>query len=838
MNSKDQRTYAAFICLVDTKVDPLIQCGWVKKISQKGKLNVRFFAFTKTALFICKQGGIARTLRISSSHAWIDLVEIEMLSEKSFSFSFKDKTSKNPLDSKSEHKYIITRSFVHEDIQHFISPVLSTLISIFPMKQKIIFNFLAERSRFLHNNSNSNNNDTSSDESIHYFHNNSQKSSNNSSKRNSDRNFNHGFETIENFNDFDIKNNDFFIEFLPSKPSQFVYLFISSCHSLNLLIDKTLCKHFRKKIHKKKLISFISDDFDTNSNEKGLDSILLIQSAFCRALKYAQSIKTLKVGGTNFHQLFVNLSKVFEKNFLIENLIIKNFNNSRDSHNRMIDNTSQLAEFEQFCITLKNQNSSKLKRISFETGKLTNSMIECMCNHSKSKYSISFINCEFENNHYNSLFELVHHIRKLRICLDDHIVSNEIYPDLLKSVVSSKLKKLSLINMNIDIANVFEILNIAINQINCTNNNITNNISNELNLESNNENNHYTNKDQPVIEIFESYLEKLDLSGNYCSNLFTGNYSLPISLSNIKLKNVQWEGNTFIQFLSTQSFSTTMSLDLSQAKFNGSYDDLPCSPPSPMISKLKWNHNQITPSILSFIEQLSFLDDVSFNYCEILNTSENDDILKSFAHFLEKVHLTSFSIIETLKSFKTKSMFALRSSLILHPTLKKLNISKNSIGDEGLPILRDIILQSESLVHVSFDSSEIQQPSSMITFFNEILSTHHLLHLSKPRNDLSHLTSKSSKSVRRELKDSWMNVESKIQKNTENIENFVDMYSSSIINSLTTVDSFSMAENCPGSLFEADWNVEIDLGYDESVEIWDTMRDEFSIKALTGITMK
>ena len=180
-------------------------------------------------------------------------------------------------------------------------------------------------------------------------------------------------------------------------------------------------------------------------------------------------------------------------------------------------------------------------------------------------------------------------------------------------------------------------------------------------------------------------------------------------------------------------------------------------------------------------------------------------------------------------------MFALRSPLMFHPNLSRLNISDNEIGDEGLPILRDVILQSESIVQVWFDSSGIQQPMSLIQFLNEISSSH-LLHLSKPRNDFHHLFSKSSKNIQKELKDAWQNIESKIQKNKDIVgaNNLSETSMNSNLNS-AFMDSNSIMDTGLATSVEVSWEMAIDLGYDGSESTWNQLKNEYSVSAITGI---
>lgn len=554
------------------------------------------------------------------------------------------------------------------------------------------------------------------------------------------------------------------------RPSQFLHLFISSCRSINVPINEGLCSKFRKSLYQHNLLTFIHNG---NYDAK-------IIHAFNRALSMTRKTPNVIIGGLNFPELYLSLSTILQENKSIYELTIQNY--------RLPNGFSQFINSLQL---------SKLNSLTFEYVQFSDEMVQYLTQNIPINFNcLTFINSNFDSSQFKEFDTLFKRdIKQIKICKDDQPMPFDVIPDFFKVSVQSQLKTLSLSYMNIDIATIFTLLNGV-----------------------------------------DMQLEKLDLSGNFCSSIFTGKYNISSSLSTLNLKSVQWEENTFIMFLGLQVFTSQVSINLSRASFQGDkfevFKELPESPPTPMISKLKWNHNPISTRILLYIEKYTFLDDASFNECEV---PEKDNILDGFAHFLEKTHLTRFSIVGTLKKFKTQMMFALRSPLMFHPNLSRLNISDNEIGDEGLPILRDVILQSESIVQVWFDSSGIQQPMSLIQFLNEISSSH-LLHLSKPRNDFHHLFSKSSKNIQKELKDAWQNIESKIQKNKDIVgaNNLSETSMNSNLNS-AFMDSNSIMDTGLATSVEVSWEMAIDLGYDGSESTWNQLKNEYSVSAITGI---
>ena len=78
------------------------------------------------------------------------------------------------------------------------------------------------------------------------------------------------------------------------------------------------------------------------------------------------------------------------------------------------------------------------------------------------------------------------------------------------------------------------------------------------------------------------------------------------------------------------------------------------------------------------------------------------------------------------------------------------------------------------------------------------------------------------------MKDAWTNLESKIKKNKEiagvNNLNEPSMNSTNSV----LIDSTSMMDSGLATRIEVSWEMEIDLGYDGSEEIWNQLKNEYS----------
>ena len=97
-------------------------------------------------------------------------------------------------------------------------------------------------------------------------------------------------------------------------------------------------------------------------------------------------------------------------------------------------------------------------------------------------------------------------------------------------------------------------------------------------------------------------------------------------------------------------------------------------------------------------------------------------------------------------------------------------MSENNIGDAALVHLENIILGNESIVCIYFDNNGIQSATALIQFFSSLHRSSHLLHLSKPKNDMKMLIQNSPDSEK-SLNEAWYSLVKKMKKNSEGFEN-------------------------------------------------------------------
>lgn len=348
----------------------------------------------------------------------------------------------------------------------------------------------------------------------------------------------------------------------------------------------------------------------------------------------------------------------------------------------------------------------------------------------------------------------------------------------------------------------------------------------------------FRNMGVDISSVFKELLSdfqimSLNLSENYCSTNLKDNYQFSTTLSKLNLSKVKWEGDTLITFLTNQVFTSAMYLNLSYFILQDNchveiLKKLTSIPPTPMISKLKWNGNILTPNFFEYISNYSFLEEVTFNYCTIPN-HYSQKVFESMKNFLQYSNITRLSIVGTLQKYQPYVLEFLSERLIQQKTLIKLNISENQIGEDGLQILEKIILNNSSLLYVYFDDNNITDHNALVRFFHNLQKSSHLIFLSKPKRDIARMTANSPKSVKKQISDAFSLLSAKMQENSKDLEINQDnalntAFQSRIVQQLSDVQTPFIS-----------WDVNIEMPYERRDAEWDALRDEFSISSLTGI---
>ncbi|OHT07420.1 hypothetical protein TRFO_24372 [Tritrichomonas foetus] len=578
----------------------------------------------------------------------------------------------------------------------------------------------------------------------------------------------------------------------PFKSIHFADIFLSKCKLLNESVDADMILNLKHNIrHRKPIV---------------IDSNLLNEqktNALCYALTYSPTIKSAKFGGKSFNQLFARVSLIVTLNPGLRDIEIFKHKNTKD--------------FEKFVISLKD---SKVETLRFTDVEFTQKISEFLSdNLSESPIkSLYFNGQQFARNciqcfHEKSIETLQH------LSIENESLSTIHTFHIISVCLSSCLTKLVINNSNFDIATFFEAVNSNANDLK---------------------------------------LKRIDLSGNRCSANFSGDYSMPSTLCKIKLTQLTWEGNSIVSFLSKQSYLTMVDIDLSRAylsssQVNSMSQTLPREPKSTSIRAFKWNSNPIFVKFFNFIMKWKFLTKLVMNDCEY-SPKEKNQILPSLSGLISSINIQKLSIRNIQSTLGTKLMLSLKDCLCEHQAIKHLDISNNSIGDDGLSILKEIITVNTRIRSICFDGCKLQMYSSLSTFLAYITQIPYIRNVSKPRNDISELVKKFGQPASKEIKKNWVKLKEKHHRNHHHHKHHRSENSSSDFTSSTYTDTTSITttstlisslniitdqnienEKELTALDEVEWEMMIDL-FDGGVnKEWEKLRKQYSYVNITGI---
>lgn len=596
-------------------------------------------------------------------------------------------------------------------------------------------------------------------------------------------------ETMPTFyKELESKKPEFKITCKPNNNDQFFNLFISSCNSANIDIDNNFCLRLKKSLKENRSSVML------NHEEEVLDQ--KVTKALLRAIKLSTMIKKLLIKGQDYQDFFKDITDCICTNNTLEYLGIYEY--------------TCFTDFSSFLNSIK---TSKIKTLVFGSIRFTRKEIQEICKiiDQTPLKELYFTGLQYEQSLYETIYLSGDKFQKLKhfeIKCNTGKIPTHCLPMVLKFLMDSKLKSIGLCKCGLDISSFFDEIN-GNNQI---------------------------------------MLENLDLSHNYCSNEISINLNFGYTLKSLKLRNIRWESNSIISFLNNQKFESVISLDLSNAEIpnvDTIFDSLSNHPPTPNIIGFTWNKNPISPKLIQFIAQYTFLEQVSFDYCTTVNNDNLYLLLKSIKEFLLQKNIIDLSIRGTFSKLSEKFISELKTPLIKNETLQKLDISDNLISDDGLLILSDIINQSSCLKIIYFDGSNIQTSEGFINFLNKIKNCTHLYHLAKPSHDISSLSRKCSEKELDKIRSVWKNVYNQISINKTNNQDspglslssdFASFSSTAYLSFNDLMMSSTFPSNSPLALNELpSWDIEFDIKYKGYNEEFEKLRKTYSISSLTGI---
>lgn len=575
--------------------------------------------------------------------------------------------------------------------------------------------------------------------------------------------------------------------------SQYLSYFVSACYVYDADSDQTYTafvelKHELKQYPELRVLSSLYKED--------------IYKALCLALVYTSQIQSISIGGKSFSKLYSTLATILKNNRTI--LKIRIFHYLKE------DSFVDFLE----ALTISGVKSIEFDRIPFSS-KMSLNMVKKIEQITPTEFS--FIDCSFGSHMAKALFEDACNCKKLKsfkVSNDKTIQTDEsIYPELRNFLAVTQLTKLCLTNLQIDINKIFE----AIEHSSST-----------------------------------SALAFIDLSGGvFTDDYRETTYTFPPTLHTVVLQDVKWKIENLIKFIGKQEFQSMVELDFSHTDFKERDFEFMASSlpicinkqyemPSPMVSAINWNNNQLSSRILDFFSMFKLLKKISLNECQIQKI-EADDVFNAMLRMLKNsVELIEFNVKKTMKMFKSRLMKEFKEDFINHPNLEKINVADNSIGDEGINILSEVLKSNPRIKFISFDGSDVSKSSTYLNFLQTLSTLTYLEGVVTPKKDLKKLTS-GSKKAEREYKDYLKKIKKNVRRNASN--NNGNPYDTSNNNeetdSTTNSTFFSIAsdsQSCTdynahqdkNNVLVASWDILDESSFYSSPQEWDQLKQMFS----------
>lgn len=595
----------------------------------------------------------------------------------------------------------------------------------------------------------------------------------------------------------------------------FSYLFLSFCHSMGLPENDLLFNSLNTKSRKNP--EYLCIDLTK------LKYDFKYQPAILSTLKYAFNIRSLRISGET--------TPDSETIFQVLSQTIKN--NSQCLHSLTLLNCATFTGFSDFCESILNSYLCKIcfdgvvfktKAFSLFVDILPQSAIE----------KIQFIRCPLKTKIINLIKVNASNFSKLRsISMNNTEFLKDknnlkLFFDFLKE---ANISIIELVNDRIDIADVFYCL---------------------------------SQTEIPIIS--------LNVSENYCSSKFSGQYILPVTLENIKLAGVNWSPTALFNLLTSQSYVNMVQLDISnQLEANSSFDGLASDSDGDVDSKLNefallemhralkptgnmninsliWNYNMLSNGFFTYIAQLKYLEKLSIDCC-LCDPNETTSIQNDLVLYLQNSNLKELSIKGPDSPYKSllKGLFAVISA---HQSLRALDVSDNEIGDEGLEMVVDCLSKNKNIERIAFDGSKLQKPQKFIDCCNRLSELENLKYIAEPTKDMENLKTQEEllKVTPGMVENAWERLKAKLNEKTKRMcGNEIDVEENDISDDGFNINlsrfngnyfsSFASTAAIPikQNVQKASWKIEINVPYDKESSTWEAMGEQFSLQTLTGI---
>lgn len=541
------------------------------------------------------------------------------------------------------------------------------------------------------------------------------------------------------------------------------HLFLSNCYALNLPVNDSIFNFLHDiQIHDQSQIDLLPLKTET----KYLPAIL-------DAFEYSNAIVSLKISGLGINNFFKFLVTVIGNNIaVLETLSIDCCDN--------FDNFSEFTEQ----LTKSQIHSFNLRSIEFihqDFGLFVDILPQTQI------YELRLINVNLSKEMLESLLEKSSNFSKLShfgLSSVPFLASQDIFKTFFNFVFNTSLTSLELVDDDIDIADVFQILN---------------------------------RSSLPLIT--------LNVSNNHCSSKFTGKYALPVTLAEIRLSNIEWSPTALVNLLKHQNYVNSILLDVSFQKGENLVDSYPVLKRdfnvAPInVHTLMWNNNSLSSSFFAFLTKLNHLERLEINNCTFPSDAAQN-IINTIVLYIQNAKIKELSMRDVQYDL-VKSIFAV---IAAHQSLEALDVSDNKIGDSGLELLVDSVCRNTNIRQIKFDGCGLHNPLRFIECCHRLSDVPHLKIISKPEKDLNDLIeiAHQTRFDAELIESAWDDLKKKIDERGQSTEP-----QETVIKRANSARSFTKQK--------ASWAIDIQLPYNKNaLNQWDELRQLFSIEKLTGI---
>lgn len=578
----------------------------------------------------------------------------------------------------------------------------------------------------------------------------------------------------------------------PENRFPFSYLFLSFCHSKGLPENELLFKALNMKFSKNQEYSFID----------------LIHMKY--DFRYQPAILSTIRYGFNIHTLLLSGETVVDSANIFEILSKTIRNNSQCLSSLTILNCSVFTGFSEFCnsILLSYVHNLCFDGVQFKT-KILEEFINILPESTIEK--LHFIRCPLKPSILELLNSKASNFSKLRLIAmndTDFLKTTENFTGFFQFLNRAKISNIELVNDRIDIADIFWAL---------------------------------SQSDIPITS--------LNVSKNFCSSKFSGHYTLPVTIEDIKLAGVIWSPTALFNLLTVQSYVNLVQLDISNQlereknQSDESNDSVheetllrmhrALKPKGNMnIKSLIWNCNILSTGFFSYLSNLKNLKKLAIDCC-ICDRNEAISIQNDLVFYLQNSNLEAFSVRGSDPPDKNlvKGLFAVIGA---HQTLRAIDVSNNEIGDEGLEMIVDCVSKNKNIERIAFDGSKLQKPQKFINCCERMMEIDNLKFVAEPRKDMNELKKQEEllKLTPGMVENAWDRLEAKLleAERNQNLEN-ISLFNSEPYSSTAVFSTIPVKEVAQ----RASWDITISVPYDKEPNTWEELRDQFSLQALTGI---